>query len=304
MFTARNMNMETSLRVFCGQHIPEHAAAEISDKYWLITRALELVNFPLALPGTKVYKAIQARKVAMKWLELAAKNSKISMAAGNEPECMIDAWVKEITDPSYKGRSEFTDREMAMVIFSFLFASQDAMSSGLIYAFQHLADRPEILAKIKEESDRVRGGDPEKFLTLDMLDEMTYLKAFVKESLRLKPPVTMVPYKCTKSFNISPDYTVPKNSMLIPSIYPSLHDPAVYPEPDKLLPDRWLDPESTANTNPRNFLVFGSGPHRCIGLEYVYMNIAICISDAVTFMEWEHEITPLSEEVEYVYFVY
>ena len=99
MFTARNMNMETSLRVFCGQHIPEHAAAEISDKYWLITRALELVNFPLALPGTKVYKAIQARKVAMKWLELAAKNSKISMAAGNEPECMIDAWVKEITDP-------------------------------------------------------------------------------------------------------------------------------------------------------------------------------------------------------------
>ncbi|KAL5495541.1 ERG5 [Sanghuangporus weigelae] len=300
MFLVRNMNMDTSLRVFCGNHIPESAAQAINEKYWLITRALELVNFPLAIPGTKVYKAIQARKVAMKWLELAAKNSKISMAAGNEPECMLDAWVKELADPSYKGRKEFSDREMAMVIFSFLFASQDAMSSGLIYGLQHLADRPEMLAKIRAESDRVRGDDPEKPITLDMLDEMPYLRAFVKESLRLKPPVTMVPYRCTKSFQIAPDYWVPANSMLIPSLYPSLHDPTVYPDPETLNPDRWLDPQSIANTNPRNFLVFGSGPHRCIGIEYVYMNIAICITDAVTFLEWEHEVTPQSEEVEII----
>lgn len=300
MFPARNMNMDTSLRVFCGSHIPEHAAIEISEKYWLITRALELVNFPLAFPGTKVYKAIQARKAAIAWLELAAKNSKISMAAGHEPECMLDSWVEDLSDPSYKGRKDFSDREMAMVLFSFLFASQDAMSSGLIYAFQHLADRPEMLAKIKAESDRVRGNDPDRPLTLDMLDEMPFLRAFVKESLRLKPPVTMVPYKCTKAFNISPDYTVPAGSMLIPSTYPSLHDPSVYPEPDTLNPERWLDQESPANANPRNYLVFGSGPHRCIGIEYVYMNIAICISDAVMLMEWEHEVTPLSEEVECV----
>lgn len=302
MFKVRNMNMDTSLRVFCGPHIPDHATEEINDKYWLITRALELVNFPLALPGTKVYKAIQARKVAMKWLELAAKNSKLSMAAGNEPECMLDAWVKELADPAYKGRREFSDREMAMVLFSFLFASQDAMSSGLIYAFQHLADRPELLAKIKAESDRVRGNNPNKSLTIEMLDDMPYLRAFVKESLRIKPPVTMVPYKCTKSFNITPDYTVPANSMLIPSIYPSLHDPTVYPEPDVLTPERWLDPESVANQNPRNYLVFGSGPHRCIGIEYVYMNIAISVSNAITMMEWEHEVTPLSDEVECVFF--
>ncbi|KAI5123724.1 hypothetical protein M0805_000317 [Coniferiporia weirii] len=300
MFTARNMNMETSLRVFCGQHIPDRAADEISDKYWLITRALELVNFPLALPGTKVYKAIQARKVAHKWLELAAKNSKISMAAGNEPECMLDAWVKELSDPSYKGRQEFSDREMAMVVFSFLFASQDAMSSGLIYGFQHLADHPDILAKIRAESEYARGGDPEKPLTLEMLDDMPYLRAFVKESMRVKPPVTMVPYKCTKAFNIAPDYTVPANSMLIPSIYPSLHDPSVYPEPDTLDPERWLDPNSSANANPRNYLVFGSGPHRCIGLEYAMMNMAICLSNAAMFMEWEHEVTSESEEVEII----
>jgi len=184
--------METSLGVFCGKHIPEHAAEEINEKYWAITQSLELVNFPLALPGTKVYKAIQARKVAMHWLELAAHNSKIAMANGAEPECMLDEWVISLADSNYKGRKEFSDLEMAMVVFSFLFASQDAMSSGLIYGFQHLADHPEVMAKIREEQERVRHGNYTQPLTLDMMDQMVYLQAAVKESMRVKPPVLMV----------------------------------------------------------------------------------------------------------------
>lgn len=190
--TARQLNMETSLRVFCGDHIPEEGTIEISDKYWEITRALELVNFPLAIPGTKVWRAIQSRKAAFKWLEMAAAKAKVAMASGAEPECMIDEWVKVLQDPAHKGRKDFSDREMAMVVFSFLFASQDAMSSGLIYGFQHLADRPELLAKIREEQYRVRANDVDKPMTLEMLREMPYLQAFVKESLRVKPPVTMV----------------------------------------------------------------------------------------------------------------
>ena len=192
MQTARFLNMDTSLHVFCGNHIPDYAAHEINDKYWAITKALELVNFPLAIPGTKVYRAIQARKVAMYWLELAAHNSKIAMANGVVPQCMLDEWVTLLNDPAYKGRRDFSDNEMAMVLFSFLFASQDAMSSGLIYGFQHLVDHPEVLAKVRKEQELVRQGDYEKPMTLEMLDDMPYLQAVVRESLRVKPPVLMV----------------------------------------------------------------------------------------------------------------
>ena len=298
MMPARDLNMETSLRVFCGPHIPDHAAREIADKYWMITVALELVNFPLAIPGTKVYRAIQARKVALKWLEYAAAESKKAMAAGGEPQCMLDQWVLELADPEYKGRRDFSDLEMAMVVFSFLFASQDAMSSGLIYGFQHLGDHPEVLAKVREEQERVRAGNFERPITLEMLDDMPYLRAVVKESLRVKPPVTMVPYKTTKAFPISEDYTVPANSMVIPSFYNSLHDPEVFPQPDEFLPERWLDPNGSANQHPRNYLVFGSGPHKCIGLEYAMMNIAIVLADAVGLMNFEHVRTEKSDKVQ------
>jgi len=210
---------------------------------------------------------------------------------------MLDEWVHNLADPSYKGRRDFSDKEMAMVVLSFLFASQDAMSSGLVYEFQHLADHPDILAKVREEQERVRKGDYQKALTLEMIDEMTYLRAVVKESLRIKPPVTMVPYKVTKAFPITDNYTVPTNSMIIPSIFPSLHDPAVYPNPDVFDPERWLDPDSSANTNPKNYLVWGSGPHRCIGTEYATMNMVMVLATASAMFDWTHEITEKSEKI-------
>lgn len=192
MMDIRYCNMDTSLRVFCGNHIPEHAVKDINDKYWHITKSLELVNFPFPFPGTKIWHAIQARKSAMQWLEKAAANSRAAMASGGEPECMLDQWILSLSEDSYKGRKDFSDVEMAMVLLSFLFASQDAMSSGLVYAFQHILDHPDVMAKVRSEQTRVRQGNFDKPLTLDMMSEMTYLQAVVKESLRLKPPVTMV----------------------------------------------------------------------------------------------------------------
>ena len=299
LFPVRDLNMEMSLRVFCGENIPAHAVKEVNDKYWLITIGLQLVSFPFALPGTSMYNAIQARKIAYKWLELAVKNAKIKMAAeGAQPESMIETWIHTMQDPTYKGRKDFNDREMAISLLSFLFASQDAMSSGVVYAFQHLVDHPEILAKVREEQLRVRGDNLQRPLTLEMLDEMTYLRAFVKESLRAKPPVVLVPYACTKTWKINEEYTVPKGTLLAASIYPSCHDPSVYPEPDKILPERWVDPSpsgsSTAAT--RNYLVFGHGPHKCIGAEYAQLHIILTLANAVMMADIEHEVTPTSNE--------
>lgn len=201
MMAMRDLNMETSLRVFLGDYISDEGAQEISDKYWLITLALQLVNFPLALPGTNVWNAIKARKIAMKHLTAAAGASKKRMAEGGESNCLLDAWISEMIaaragdgdeDQKRVLSREYSDHEIAMVVLSFLFASQDAMTSAIIYLFQLMADNPEILAKVREEQYRIRGADIEGPTSLDMVDDMVYTRACIKESLRLMPPVIMV----------------------------------------------------------------------------------------------------------------
>lgn len=75
-----------------------------------------------------------------------------------------------------------------------------------------------------------------------------------------------MPYLTTKPFPITPDYTVPKGSMIIPAFWNSLHDPAIYPDPDNFVPERWLPnadgSEPLAESKPQNYIVFGSGPHK------------------------------------------
>jgi len=88
--------------------------------------------------------------------------------------------------------------------------------------------------------------------------------------------------------------------MIIPSIYPSVMDPDVYPEPDQLIPERWLDPKSSANANPKNYLVFGAGPHKCIGQEYAILHMANVIVTAAALMDWDHKITDDSEKVQII----
>lgn len=125
-----------------------------------------------------------------------------------------------------------------------------------------------------------------------------------------------------KDFPINPEYTVPKGTMLIPSIWPSLHDAEVYPEPDSFIPERWLGPDGKAieDPNPKNYMVFGAGAHKvrrpplercnfapglladlprppvprplqCIGFEYVYSFMIAAVGHAAIAMNFEHERT-------------
>jgi C-22 sterol desaturase len=281
MLHMRDLNMDTSLSVFVGSYLNDKERALINEKYWLITCALELVNFPLAIPGTKVYNAVQARKLVMKYLMRASADSKVRMATWtNEPECLLDEWTRAMMlakagkgDEAQLLSREYSDREIGMVLLSFLFASQDAMSSAIVWMFQLTADHPEVLAKVREEQERLRGGDLDAPLTFDLVQDMVYTRAVVKEVLRIRPPVIMVPYLTTRSFPITPEYTVPKNSMIIPAFWNSLHDETCYAEPDKFMPERWLEnPDGSAplaESKPENYLVWGSGAHKCIGTQYV-----------------------------------
>lgn len=134
------------------------------------------------------------------------------------------------------------------------------MSSAVVYGFQHLADHPEVFRKVREEMMRVRRGDVDSPMTLDDLEQAPYTRAVVQESMRVKPPVLMVPYMTRKAFPITDSYTVPKGAMCIPSFWNSLMDESAYPEPEKFRPERWL-PGGVSEKSPiKNYIVFGAGP--------------------------------------------
>ena len=310
----RELMCALSCRTFAGHYMTEKAVKKIAHDYYLITAALELVNFPIILPFTKSWYGKKAADMVLEEFGKCAAKCRVRMAAGGEVTCIMDAWVKSIqksvkyrekiakgitVDDSEKPAMllrDFSDWEIAQTIFTFLFASQDATSSACTWLFQIMADRPDLLDKVREENLRLRNGDRSIPFTMDLLDQMTYTKAVVKETLRYRPPVIMVPYLVKKDFPVTPGYTAKKGSMIIPSVWPATHDPAAYPEPESFNPDRWITGD--AEKQVKNWLVFGTGPHYCIGQTYAQLNLAVMIGKAAMELDWKHHPTPISEDIE------
>ncbi|KAI9645402.1 RNA polymerase C-22 sterol desaturase [Ciborinia camelliae] len=310
----RELLCAVSCRTFVGFYISDEAIKKIADDYYNITAALELVNFPIILPFTKSwYGKIAADMVLEEFSKCAAK-SKVRMAAGGEVSCIMDGWIKsQIESAAWreaeaKGVStegmpkptpllrDFTDYEIAQTVFTFLFASQDATSSAATWLFQVMSQRPEVLDRVREENLLARGGDKRVRPNMDMMESMKYTRAVVREILRYRPPVLMVPYITKKPFPITSDYTVPKGAMIIPTTWPALRDPDVYERPDEFDPERYFSGDAEVK-GAKNYLVFGTGSHYCIGQEYAQINLALMIGKASMELDWVHHATPKSEEI-------
>ncbi|KAJ5902828.1 cytochrome p450 61 [Penicillium taxi] len=308
----REINCAISCRTFFGDYISQDAVERIANDFYLVTAALELVNVPFSMyvPFTKPWYGKRIADAVHKEFAQCAAAGKKNMATGAAPNCILDQWVLHMIDSQrYREKiaagedvekpknliREFTNEEISETLFTFLFAAQDASSSSTTWVFQVLAQRPDVLDKVREENLAARGGDRNKSFDLPMLEGLTYTNAVIKEILRHRPPVIFVPYLATKEFPVTPNYTVPKGSMVIPSCYPALHDPNVYPEPDVFNPDRWITGDAESKT--KNWLVFGAGAHDCLARRYVPLSMAAMIGKAALELDWTHYATETSEDI-------
>ncbi|KAK1829724.1 cytochrome P450 [Podospora conica] len=302
----REINCALSCRTFFGSYISDAAVERIADDFYAVTAAMELVNVPGAeyIPFTRPWRGRRVAAAVRAEFAACAERCKAEMRRGAEPGCLVDYWVREMMESERYAREggekpgvvvrEFTAGEMGDTVFAFLFASQDASSSATCWAFQLLAQHPGVLERVRAENvaarEAGRGG-------VEMLEGLEYTNAVVREVLRLRPPVIFVPYEATRDFRVTEGYTVPKGAMVVPSCWPALHDAAVYPEPDRFVPERWLGDGGGAEAKGRNWLVFGAGPHECLAKRWVPLYLTAMIGKAAMELEWTHGATETSEEI-------
>jgi cytochrome P450 len=78
----------------------------------------------------------------------------------------------------------------------------------------------------------------------------------VAESLRYEPSVGSIPRFTLEDIDLD-GYVVPRNQMLSLSTLSAMRDVAVYSDPDRF--------DICRSDQSRKHLVFGGGPHRCLG---------------------------------------
>ena len=150
--------------------------------------------------------------------------------------------------------------ELQDEMMTLLMAGHETTSSALAWATWEILSHPEVLGKVKEELRSVtNGGAPDR----DKFEQLKYLDAALKESLRLNPIIGEVARRIERPVRIA-GYEIPLGAIVHPSIYLTHRRPDIYPEPTKFMPERFLE----RRLGPFEFLPFGGGERRCIGMAF------------------------------------
>lgn len=150
--------------------------------------------------------------------------------------------------------SPMSDKELRDNLVSVITAGHETTASSLAWAFQLMAHNQTTQDRLIEEIGR--GGSDE------------YLTATVSEVLRHRPVFLFtVPRAIAQPFEIN-GWTYHPPAHLLGCTYLMHHDPALFEDPDKFRPERFLKSSST-----RTWLPWGGGQKTCPGRHLALMEM-------------------------------
>jgi cytochrome P450 len=150
-----------------------------------------------------------------------------------------------------------TDAELigqAAVLFG---AAHLTTANSLTWILFLLSQHPRVASELMDELTGFLQG---KAPTLDQMEQLPLLERVIKESMRVLPASAY-----SQRINVEPvelgPFQLPRGTPIIFSQIITHHMPDLFPEPERFLPDRWLE----LTTSPYAYMPFAAGPRMCLG---------------------------------------
>jgi cytochrome P450 len=177
--------------------------------------------------------------------------------------------VSILVEARHEDGSPLSEKELRDELLTLL--TDGPTSSSLAWVFERLLRHPEKLSRLQEEV--LAGGGDE------------YMDAVIKETLRLRPPVSVVVRKLLKPATLG-GYDLPAGTLIAPCVYLVHHREDVYERPGEFIPERFLTQRAAVPT----WIPFGGGARRCLAASYAEQEMKRVVR---TVLE-EVELQPVS----------
>ncbi|KAK9757229.1 hypothetical protein RND81_01G150000 [Saponaria officinalis] len=177
------------------------------------------------------------------------------------------------------------DRDSIKALILDMFAGgTDTTYTVLEWAMTELLRHPEAMKKLQDEVRSITNN--QAHVTEDDLDKMVYLKAVIKETLRLYPPIPLlVPRESTHAVKIN-GYDIPAGTRVITNAWAIHRDPLTWEEPDAFRPERFLDCPIDFKGQDFELIPFGFGRRGCPGILFAMANNEIVLANLVSMYDW------------------
>ncbi|XP_027020505.1 cytochrome P450 [Tachysurus fulvidraco] len=178
---------------------------------------------------------------------------------------------------------QMTPSEVLGSVTELLLAGVDTTSNTISWALYHLAQDPVAQQKLYDEVISVCPGD--KMTSSEDIVRMPWLKAVVRETLRLYPVVPGNARIITENEIVVGGYLFPKNTLFHLCHYAVSYDENIFPEPHTFSPKRWLREEKQLSHHPFGSVPFGFGVRACLGRRVAELEMHLILSQLIKHYE-------------------
>lgn len=147
-----------------------------------------------------------------------------------------------------------------------------------------------VQAAVREVFDRI-GKDNETGIS-----EMKFLKAVVKETLRLHPPIALlIPRECKETCEIN-GFVIPAKSKVMINAWAIGRDSNYWDQPDSFIPERFLQSHSHIDFKGNDFEFisfgadrrFGAGRRICPEIIFGIVNVELPLVMLLYYFDWKY----------------
>ncbi len=222
------------------------------------------ILLPYDLPGLPFHRAQQLGGQLLAQLEqLIARKRKADQADERDALALL---IHAVDDEG--GR--LTDAELVAETVTLFVAGHETTAKTLTWTMFLLERHPDVLADLLDEIDGVLGG---RSMTAADIPAMPLLDRVIKESMRVLTPVPTLFFRVPSANLPLGRFMLPKGANVIVSPYATHHDPELYAQPKRFLPDRW----ETIKPTPFEYLPFGAGPRICVGAAFAQQALRLIL---------------------------
>ncbi|KAG5523001.1 hypothetical protein RHGRI_034970 [Rhododendron griersonianum] len=166
------------------------------------------------------------------------------------------------------------------LILDIFAAGTDTTSATIEWVMTELLRHPQAMKKLQAEVRLI--AQPNQPVIEDDLDQMPYLKAVIKETLRLHPPIPIiVPRESTKDIQVK-GYDIAAGTRVLVNAWAIGQDPASWDEPEEFRPERFLNGRSIDfRGQDFEFIPFGAGRRGCPGIQFAAVLNELAVANLV-----------------------
>ncbi|KAL5545953.1 hypothetical protein UlMin_005640 [Ulmus minor] len=203
---------------------------------------------------------------------------------GEERKDYLDVLL-EFRGDGVEEPSKFSSSTINVIVFEMFTAGTDTTTSTLEWAMAELLHNPKTLKKIQTElRETIK---PNTKLEEKDLDKLPYLKAVVKETLRLHPPLPFLfPHMAMDSCKML-GYHIPKETQILVNVWAIGRDPKAWEEPLVFKPERFLENNMVDYKGHHfEFIPFGSGRRMCPAMPLVSRVLPLALGSLLLKFDW------------------